>query len=325
MLQLILLAATQTPAPPAIETPAAPPQLPVILTKGTPIKLALLRPLSSQNSPVGTNVVFTLAENVMDDKGHILLPARTLVFGKVTARERPNITHWTGLIGIDADLVSVKDNQGNFIPIHIKATDKKYDDFRTRRSLAPPKPSEAARADFKSNRQPILDKILTYTDFLKRKPNGTFRNPLTDNSAVMLSQLFDPKDAAQVLPKLTDPSFVDSMRSVKSIPQATKFLNQIGMGSAITIVGIGFGIWELYDLIRGFFHEATIASGTFFDAYVAQDSQIMVDVSQKEIHHRRAWNMRVPILAPRKFAHTHNVVAQMTPWPRYSVKHKRAG
>lgn len=288
--------------------------LEVVLPANTPIKLMLVRPLSSQNSTIGTLVDFALAEDVKDNAGDVLVPAGTTVCGKVTDRESPNLLRWNGLLAIDAEAMCTGPaDHLSIVELQIKPNSPKYHDFRIRgKSLGPPAAKPADIAKFTSTQKPTMDKLLSYSDSLHRSPSGAYTNALSTSSAVMLANIIDPHDADKLSSIMQNQNLVASVKSAKSVGQVGKLVKSFGIASAVTLAGIGIGLWELYDLITGFYRQTTFANGTLFDAFVAKEVRVTI-VDRRDQKTKGPWHIHVPISKPKKFVGISNVSVDLAP------------
>lgn len=85
-----------------------------VIKAGTPIEVATTANISSKSHPMGTIVDLKLLNPVMV-KGEVLIPAGTIIKGKVTQCQKSKLFGGKGMIAIEANAITAID--GTLVPI----------------------------------------------------------------------------------------------------------------------------------------------------------------------------------------------------------------
>lgn len=86
----------------------------VVVKSGTPLEVATTTDISSKSHPIGTIVDLKLLNPVMV-KGEVVIPAGTIIKGKVTQCQKSKLFGGKGMIAIEANTITAID--GTLIPI----------------------------------------------------------------------------------------------------------------------------------------------------------------------------------------------------------------
>jgi hypothetical protein len=271
--------------------------VPITIPANTRISVALLDSLSSKQCKAGQPVHFTLAEDMVDQNGNVLVKKGPLIDGQITAVEKPDMFHSRGLIGFKLTTMHVN---GADIPVNVAETDAKFHDFRTRDSIAAKTPSTTETATFYNDQSyAAADLVAQSGDAVQQTQSRTagsssssksstgdptiFQDPLEESGAVILSQILDFNKSQALLKGLADTNLAHVAQAFVTGNNLKMYTNKFSSSGFVSMVGAGIGLYHLLDVSKGFQQHVQLAPGSVFNGYIGKDTQVEItpDPSKK--------------------------------------------